>query len=114
VEPDPDFAWSDDPAANAAVVEGAARGYTDAGLRIGVYSTPYLWEGVVGDLTLGGVPEWRAAGETSAEEALDRCGPDWTIQGGDGVLGQWLERSRDQNLTCPGVSADLGRWFHQY
>ncbi len=114
VEPVPDFAWSDDPAANAAVVEGAARAYTDAGYTIGVYSTPYLWEGVVGGFSLGGVAEWRAAGETSREEALNRCGDDWSIQGGPGVLGQWVEDSRDQNVTCPGISADLGRWFHQY
>lgn len=113
VEPVPDFEWSSDTEANAAVVEGAARAYTDAGYAIGVYSTPYLWDEVVGDLSLG-VPEWRAAGETSSEEALNRCGDDWSIQGGKGVMGQWVEDSRDQNLTCPGVSEDLGRWFHQF
>jgi hypothetical protein len=113
VEPVPDFEWSADPVANAAVVEGLARGYREAGYRIGVYSTPYLWEQIVGDFSLG-VPEWRAAGETSMEEALSRCGDDWVIQGGSGVLGQWVEDGRDRNLTCPGVSADLDRWFHQY
>ncbi len=113
VEPVPDFEWSADPVANAAVVEGLARGYRDAGYRIGVYSTPYLWEQVVGDFTLG-VPEWRAAGQTSMDEALARCGDDWVIQGGAGVLGQWVEDGRDRNVTCPGVSADLGRWFHPY
>ena len=61
VEPVPDFEWSADTEANAAVVRGLARGYRAAGYRIGVYSTPLLWEGVVGDLSLG-VPEWRAAG----------------------------------------------------
>jgi len=113
VEPVPDFEWSSDPVANAAVVEGLARGYRDAGYEIGVYSTPYLWEGVVGDLALG-VPEWRAAGQTSRAEALSRCGAEWVIQGGPAVLGQWVEADRDQNVTCPGVSADLGRWFHRY
>lgn len=113
VEPVPDFEWSADPVANAAVVEGLARGYRDAGYRIGVYSTPYLWEGVVGGFELG-VPEWRAAGQTSLEEALRRCEDDWVIQGGRGVLGQWVEDNRDRNVTCPGVAADLGRWFHQY
>ncbi len=113
VEPVPDFDWGPDPNANGAVVEGAVRGYTDAGYRAGVYSTPALWAEVVGDLALG-LPEWRAAGETSRAEALSRCARSWSIQGGDGVLGQWLEASRDQNVTCPGVEADLGRWFHQY
>ncbi|MDO9496896.1 MAG: hypothetical protein Q7J48_14420 [Nocardioides sp.] len=113
VEPVPDFEWSGDLEANAAVVEGAARGYVDAGYAIGVYSTPYLWEGVVGDFELG-VPEWRAAGHTSRAEAEERCGADWVIQGGDGVLGQWVEAERDQNITCGDVHLDLGAWFHQY
>ena len=113
VEPVPDFGWSTDQVANAAVVEGVARGYRDAGYAIGVYSTPYLWTEIVGGFRLG-VPEWRAAGQTSADEALARCGADWVIQGGEAVLGQWVQDNRDMNLTCPGVSADLGRWFHQY
>lgn len=110
VEPVALFDWSGDPVANAAVVEGSRRGYEDAGYRVGVYSTPYLWEEIVGDLELG-VPEWRAAGPTSRAEALDRCGDDWSIQGGEAVMGQWVEADRDQNVTCPGISRDLGRWF---
>lgn len=113
VESVPDFEWSSDPVANAAVVQGAARGYTDAGYSVGVYSTPYLWSQVVGDLSLG-VPEWRAAGETSQAEAQRRCGADGVIQGGQPVLGQWVEDERDRDVTCPGIAGDLSRWFHQY
>ena len=113
VEPVPDFEWSIDPTANAAVVRGMAQGYQDAGYAIGIYSTPYLWQDVVGDLALG-VPEWRAAGQTSIDEALLRCGTDWVIQGGEGVLGQWVQDGRDMNVTCPGTALDLARWFHQY
>jgi hypothetical protein len=110
VEQVPFYEWSADTSANAQVVVGAAQGYLDAGYRVGVYSTPYIWESLVGDLSLG-VPEWRAAGQTSRAEAEDRCGRDWVIQGGDAVLGQWVEDSRDKNVTCPGVEAELGRWF---
>jgi hypothetical protein len=110
VEPVPDFEWSGDPERNAAVVEGAVRGYRYAGYRVGVYSTPTLWRDVVGDLALG-VPEWRAAGQTSRAEARARCGDDWSIQGGRAVLAQWVEAGRDRDLTCPGTSAELGRWF---
>ena len=110
VEPVNDFEWSGDTTANAAVVEGAVRGYEDAGYRVGVYSTAYLWQGVVGGLRLG-VPEWRAAGQTSRAEALSRCADDASIQGGKAVMGQWVEDSRDQNVTCPGISGELGRWF---
>lgn len=114
VEPVPIFEWSDDKVANAAVVEGAARGYTDAGYQIGTYSTPLLWDTVVGDFTLGGVPEWRAAGQTSKEEALERCGSDWSFQGGPGVIGQWVADNRDLNVTCPGAAKQMFRWFAQY
>ena len=113
VEPVPDFEWSRDLEANAAVVRGIERGYSDAGYRTGVYSTPYLWAGVVGDLALG-LPEWRAAGQTSIDEALARCGDEWVIQGGAAVLGQWVQDQRDMNITCPGTATDMGRWFHQF
>jgi hypothetical protein len=112
VEPVPDFDWPSDTRANAAVVRGAARGYTDAGFAIGAYSTQALWEQVVGGFALG-VPEWRAAGQTSRAEALRRCGRDRMFQGGKGVIGQWVEAGRDQNVTCPGTSAEMVRWFHQ-
>ncbi len=110
VEPVPFYEWSTSVSDNAAVVVGAAQGYLDAGLRIGVYSTPYLWTTVVGELALG-VPEWRAAGQTSQAEALERCGLEWSIQGGRAVLGQWVEDKRDKNVTCPDIAMDLGEWF---
>jgi hypothetical protein len=29
-------------------------------------------------------------------------------------MGQWVEQRRDQNITCPGISKDLGLWFHRF
>jgi hypothetical protein len=113
VEPVSLFEWSEDPEANAAVVRGVVRGYTDAGFRVGVYSTQLLWETVVADLSLG-LPEWRAAGETSNAEARRRCADEFSFQGGPGVLGQWLQDNRDHDITCPGVSRAMFRWFVQY
>ncbi len=110
IEQVPHYEWSTSTAANAEVVLGAAKGYSEAGYRVGVYSTPAIWAGIVGDLSLG-VPEWRAAGQTSQQEALSRCGDDWSIQGGAGVLGQWVEDSRDRNITCPGTETRLGEYF---
>jgi hypothetical protein len=112
IEHVPYYDWSADPAANAEVVLGAAQGYVDAGYRVGVYSTPHLWQSVVGDLSLG-VPEWRAAGQTSQAEALSRCGSDWLIQGGIGALAQWVEGGRDVDITCPGTETMLGDYFTQ-
>jgi hypothetical protein len=113
VEPVVHFDWSPDVVANAAVVQGMARGYQDAGFRIGFYSIGSLWTRVVGTLRFG-APEWRPAGERGLGEALSRCGPDWSFQGGSAVLGQWVEDGRDRNVTCPGGVDDLRKWFHQY
>ena len=113
VEHVPDFEWSGDREANAAVVQGAAAGYADAGYRVGVYSTPSIWADVVGRLALG-LPEWRPAGESSRAAALARCGADWRVQGGPAVLVQWVDGSRDRDVTCPGAATRLTRWFRQY
>jgi hypothetical protein len=112
IEHVPFYDWSSDTQANAEVVLGAAQGYADAGYRVGVYSTPHLWQSVVGDLSLG-LPEWRAAGQTSQAEALSRCGSDWLIQGGVAALAQWVEGGRDVDVTCPGTEAVLGDYFTQ-
>lgn len=113
VEPVPDFDWGSDTAANAAVVRGAARAYREAGFEVGAYSTPALWQHVVGDLRLG-VPEWRAAGQTSRTEALRRCRSDWSFQGGRALLSQWVEAERDQDVVCPGANLLAARWFHEF
>lgn len=115
IENVPDFDWpANNAQKNAAVVQGAAQGYQDAGYAVGVYSTPTIYAGIVGGLKLGAdVPEWRAAGQTSAAEALNRCGADWSIQGGTAILGQWVEQRRDRDIVCPGVAGDLSTWFHQ-
>ncbi|MEP9385124.1 hypothetical protein [Nocardioides sp. KR10-350] len=113
VEPVSHYEWPDDPVGNAAVVKGAAKGYADAGYRVGVYSIQSLWQSVVGDLRLG-LPEWRPAGETGRAGALDRCGGEWMFQGGAAVIAQWVEDDRDRDVTCPGQSTYLSLWFHQY
>jgi hypothetical protein len=113
VEHVPDFEWGEDLAANGSVVQGAAQGYADAGYRVGVYSTPSLWADVVGDLALG-LPEWRPAGQSPRETALERCGDDWRVQGGDAVMVQWVAERRDLDVTCPGAVDRAGKWFRQY
>ena len=105
--------WSSDASANPAVVRGAARGYTDAGYRIGAYSTQALWATVVGDLRLG-IPKWHAASRARAPRRYAGAGPTGCSQGGKPVLSQWVQDNRDLNVTCPGTSAEMTRYFHQY
>ena len=111
VEPVPSFDWGPDLEANAAMIEGAVRGYKESGFGVGFYSTPLLWKAVVGDATFGGLPEWRAAGQTSRAEALRRCEPDWSFGGGPAVMGQWVQYDRDRNLTCPTATGRLTDYF---
>ncbi len=114
VEPVRDWEWSGDLEANAAVVEGLRDGLVDKGYRVGIYSTAYLWSQAVGDLSLGDVPEWRAAGPTSRAEALRRCGASYVVQGGSAAMGQWVQDDRDLNVTCPGTDAEAPGWFHRF
>lgn len=113
VEPVPKFEWSNDTAANAAVIVGMARGYRESGHRIGVYSLESMWSQIAGELRLY-APEWRPAGGTGRAEAESRCGEEWSFQGGNGVLAQWVEDNRDHNVPCPGVELKPTRWFHRY
>lgn len=99
----PPAPWSSDVVANRIVLEGSMAAYQRAGLRLGVYSTPHLWRTVVGDVDYG-LPEWRAAGQTSRQEAIRRCSGE-SIQGGRAVLGQWVEEI-DTNVLCPGRLPD--------
>ncbi|WP_110207837.1 hypothetical protein [Nocardioides daejeonensis] len=113
VEPVPKFDWSEDKAANAAVIVGMARGYRETGYRIGAYSLPSMWSAIAGDLRLY-APEWRPAGDRGQGEAESRCGEGWSFQGGNAVLVQWVEDGRDHNVPCPGVELEPERWFFRY
>ncbi len=112
VEPVPKFEWSNDTSANAAVIVGMARGYRDAGYRIGTYSLESMWSSIAGSLRLY-APEWRPAGDAGEAEAVSRCGKDWSFQGGDAIFAQWVADRRDHNVVCPGVLMEPERWFHR-
>lgn len=113
VEAVPRFEWSSDKQANAAVVQGAVRGYREQGLTVGFYSLPSMWSNIVGELRFG-APEWRPAGASSVDGARARCAAQWSFQGGEAVFGQWVEDHRDHNVSCPGVRLDPERWFHRF
>ena len=55
-----------------------------------------------------GLPEWRAAGETSRAEAARRCGEDWAIQGGDGGAGR--SGSRTGGTRTSPARASTATW----
>jgi hypothetical protein len=104
VEPvSPPAPWSRRIPANRAVLDGAIAHYRAARLRVGFYSTPHLWRGIVGPARYG-LPEWRTAGLSTRRAALTTCrGP--SFQGGRPVLAQWYSTREDFDLLCPGRAA---------
>jgi len=106
--------WSKSKTGNKAVLDGVLRGYRAAGFKVGAYSNPYLWNGVVGSAHYS-LPEWRTAGPMPRATAQTRCaGP--TFQGGPAVLAQWTTKAMDYDLTCPRYSTPsaLAAYFHKY
>ena len=103
VEPVPEFDWPADTAANAAVVRGAARGYTDAGFASA--PTPPRPCGSTSSAACAGDP--RVAGRRTdlarRGAAPVRQGPD--VPGRRGRPGPVGRGGRDMNITCPGTSA---------
>jgi hypothetical protein len=114
VEPSTKRPWSTNKAYNAAVVAGTVRGYQRAGLKVGIYSTVYLWDHIVGPVRFR-LPEWRTAGKRGYRVAQQRCTEE-SIQGGPAVLAQWWTSSVDSNVTCPGYGTikAMKRYFRRY
>ena len=102
-----------DHAANARVIQGAldflgrpgAYGAPSMGYTVGIYSTTYQWQKIVGTAYRPGMPVWYATVEKSPGDALDYCptptdrsssftgGPVWMIQYQSGKY--------DVNVGCP-------------
>ena len=101
VEPYPTHPWSGSWRANRAVITGVVRGYEDAGLRVGFYSYLGGWRAVVGDWRKPAYPTWYPVGAEpdGYAEARSRCRLP-SFSGGPVMLGQWVDGSRDRNLTC--------------
>ena len=113
VEPvSPPAPWSPRVRANRAVLDGALAAYRRAGLRVGFYSTPSMWRGIVGRVRPA-LPEWRTAGPATRSAALARCGRRHSFQGGPAVLTQWYSPREDFDVLCPGRPADdvLAEYF---
>lgn len=115
VEPvSPPAPWSRRVPANRAVLEGALASYRQAGLRVGFYSTPTMWRGIVGTVRHR-FPEWRTAGLSTRRAALAMCRRH-RFQGGRAVLVQWYSAREDFDLLCPGrpVEDVLREFFTPY
>jgi hypothetical protein len=99
--------WYPDPAFNAVVMRGAVDAAAEAGMGVGVYSTPYQYKKITGDEQLG-VPVWSAgAADLGAFQTYCR---ERGFGGGPAVMVQFLPGQFDPNLACPGAGA-MSQYF---
>ena len=104
VEPYPTHPWSGPVLANRQVVRGVVRAYEDAGYRVGFYSYDGGWRAVVGSWRKPAYPAWVPVGPV-AQRADSRRGPvcaGRAFSGGPVLLAQWVQDSRDRDVTCCG------------
>jgi hypothetical protein len=90
--------WSDDTRVNAIIIAGAIDHLQEAGLRVGIYSTPYQWRTIAGEYAPG-LPVW-TAGATGLADARTKCNSRYAFGGGTVRMVQWVERY-DMNFVCP-------------
>jgi hypothetical protein len=102
VEPYPTHPWSRDVLANRQVVRGVVRAYQDQGYGVGFYSYDNGWRAVVGSWRKPGFPAWVPVGPVSNGLAVAsrRCAAP-SFSGGPVLLAQWVQDSRDRDVTCP-------------
>lgn len=103
VEPYPVAPWTTNRKRNKAVLDGVLRGYRDAGLEVGFYTSPGPWADIIGTARYG-LPEWRTAGgppwsQSNYGSARRMCKVS-SVQGGPVLVAQWWDTQRDYNLLC--------------
>lgn len=109
VEPYPVAPWTRNRTWNQAVLDGALKGYRDAGLDIGLYTSPGPWRDIIGTARYQ-LPEWRTAGghpwsDTDYDSARRMCSAT-SVQGGRILVAQWWDTKRDYDLLCPTARTD--------
>ncbi len=104
--------WSSDTAVNDAVIQGAMDYLNSQGLRVGIYSVPYMWKNIAGSgfspsQAISGAaittPTWFPIGISTRVGAINSClsrssfipgSPVWIIQYEDDAT------SVDRNIAC--------------
>ena len=103
VEPYPVAPWTGNRTRNRAVLGGVMRGYREAGMEMGLYTSPNSWRSIIGTKRYG-LPEWRTAGghpwsRTHYGSARRMCRAS-SVQGGPVLMAQWWDTRRDYDLLC--------------
>ncbi|TQJ59153.1 hypothetical protein FBY30_1395 [Arthrobacter sp. SLBN-83] len=98
--------WLWDKAVNAAELEGMTAYLQGAGAEVGIYSTGYQFNEIVGDVRPGSnldkLQNW-LAGAYSAESAEEYCEAPPLTPGGTVTTTQFTENDLDYNYRCPSA-----------
>ena len=99
--------WYPQPEFNAVVLRGAVDAANEAGIGVGVYSTPYQYKKISGDEQLN-IPVWSAGadGLGSVEKYCNERG----FGGHPATLIQLLPGQYDPNVACPNAGP-MSRYF---
>ncbi|MGM0384893.1 MAG: hypothetical protein ACQERF_02765, partial [Actinomycetota bacterium] len=88
---------------NAAALEGMVALYVSLGAEVGLYSTSYQWNRIVGANGLVGalarLDSW-IAGAVNLRTAEAYCDSRPALTGGDVTLTQWVMRGYDYDFSC--------------
>ncbi|MDQ1747690.1 MAG: hypothetical protein QOD07_1953 [Frankiaceae bacterium] len=98
------YPWSKNQSVNARVVDGVIKRLQSGGVAVGVYTTSYMWQHIVGSYRVD-LPNWLPAGDGKVADAEAKCKT--TGSGGVTWIGQYT-RSFDENVTCPVMDATPG------
>jgi hypothetical protein len=108
------FPWSKNQSINARVVQGVINQLRASGVGVGVYTTSYMWQHIVGNYRVN-LPNWLPAGDGKPADAEAKCKT--TGSGGTTWIGQYT-RTFDENVTCPIMDATPGHpgplWPYRY
>jgi hypothetical protein len=96
--------WAGTQQENATVLDAMAARLQDLGVRVGIYSTPAMWEEIAGSWAPG-LPIWYATGPATYALATSDCTNGFA--GSTSAIVQWtqrdahLDRDVDRNVICP-------------
>ncbi|QKS16135.1 hypothetical protein HUN59_07780 [Curtobacterium sp. Csp2] len=96
--------WQADTTQNRADLEGMVAAFRAAGAQVGLYSTTFQWNSIVGTVpsssSLAGLPSWIATGTTTLAAAQQACSGPALTTGGQVVMTQYVVGGFDRNATC--------------
>lgn len=94
--------WNGTAQENATVLAAMASRLQEAGVRVGIYSSPVMWAEIAGDWAPG-LPVWNATGPGTRAAALDNCSE--SFAGSTSAIVQWVQKAEgrllDHNELCP-------------